>query len=295
MTSTKCTFLSLLLALGCAGRSELDLLPGEPDKARDGGGGSEPTDASRDATRADAMHAGPSEEPPDASAGTTDAGAVDPRGPVLRYDFAGTGSTLRDRVGQAHAQILGGALLDGSGELLLDGTDDYVDLPNDVLAPLTSTTIVVWFEWLGGVCWQRVFDFGSSNAGEGEVGQAISAWFFTPLACGDTRSLLMAEFGALMFQAAGVVNFPVEQKTQVVAVYDGERRAMRLYHDGVLMSETEVGFALSDIDGANNWLGRSQWVQDRFAHMRYDEFRVYPRALSAEEIAELAQDGPEIP
>jgi hypothetical protein len=154
---------------------------------------------------------------------------------------------------------------------------------------------MVWFEWQGGVCWQRVFDFGSNDAGEGQVGQALTALFFTPLGCGDERSLAMAEFGARRLRAFGAAGFPLSTNTQVAVVYDAAASLLRLYQNGALLGETDAVFALADLMDVNNWLGRSQWVQDNFASVRYDEFRLYGAALSAAQIAELAQRGPDTP
>jgi hypothetical protein len=245
------------------------------------------------------QEAGPTDSGPLEDAGSL-LDAAPPIGPgasalLLRYDFAGAGTALLDRVGGAHASILGGAQLDGSGRLALDGEDDYVDLPNGLLARLESVTIMVWFEWQGGVCWQRVFDFGNNDAGEGQVGQALAALFFTPVGCGDERSVAMAEFGARRLRAFGTQSFPLAINTPVAVVYDATAGMLRLYQGGALVGETQAAFALSELMDVNNWLGRSQWVQDRFASVRYDEFRLYGAALTSEQIAELVRSGPDAP
>ncbi|MFZ8278336.1 hypothetical protein ACO1KY_14435, partial [Staphylococcus aureus] len=64
------------------------------------------------------------------------------KGEVLRYDFTdGSGTTLHDRSGAGRdAQIQGGATF-SDGALTFDGSNDYVDLPDNVLAGVTEVTV----------------------------------------------------------------------------------------------------------------------------------------------------------
>jgi hypothetical protein len=49
---------------------------------------------------------------------------------VAHWDFNGaSGTTVTESVGGLDATILGGAALNGSGKVYLDGTDDYVSMP----------------------------------------------------------------------------------------------------------------------------------------------------------------------
>jgi len=61
------------------------------------------------------------------------------------------------------------------------------------------------------------------------------------------------------------------------------------------VAQGAAAFRLRDIDDRNNWLGRSQWVQDLLMTARYDEFRIYDRALSESEVAALYARGPDQP
>lgn len=302
---SKLTSLALVLAVGCAAESELALLAeqrgedaGAPElAARDGAGSSH--DAAREEPTLEEEESG---EPPAPVAELRDAGmepserdaglAGHTSALVLRYDFAGSGTQVEDRVGDANAQVVGGARLDADGVLDLDGRNDYVDLPNGVLSSLDAASIVVWFEWLGGTCWDRVFDFGSNDRGEGLQGRVQTSLFFTPKPCGEeTRSLLMAEFGSRQGTLTGT---PVSlgRTTMVAVTYEGRTKQVRLYQNGLLQSQGYARFTLTQINDINSWLGRSQWIQDVFARIRYDEFRIYGGALSADEVEELARLGP---
>jgi hypothetical protein len=221
------------------------------------------------------------------AAGATEAGADAGADPalMLRYDFAGTGSTVRDRVGTAHA---------GRGGLTLDGVDDFVDMPNGLISPLQSVTVVAWLDWYGGPCWQRVFDFGSSNAGEGNAGNATSALSLTPASCPDNVVVGFMELDGALRSANGSA-FPVNTLAQAALVVDGASSTMQVYINGARVAEAPALLQLSQLRDVNNWLGRSQWVQDWFLRARFEELRIYRRALSASELAALYARGPDQP
>jgi hypothetical protein len=220
-------------------------------------------------------------------------------GLVLRYDFAGEGTRVFDRAGDADAALLGGAQLDGASGAELDGSDDYVDMPNAIVSRLTSATFMAWLEWHGGVCWQRIFDFGSNDAGEGEVGNGTSALFMTPTNCADGVVMASAEFSVedviQRNDVVGDTRLPMDRRVQVALVVDAERARMTLYLDGTARAQAPAEFRLADLEDVNNWLGRSQWVQDLNLAARYDEFRIYDRALTTSEITLLYSRGPDRP
>lgn len=212
--------------------------------------------------------------------------------PYLRYDFSGHGTEVQDRSGFRHARIVGDAQLDGSGRLTLDG-NDYVDMPNGTLSRLTDASIVVWFEWSGGNCWHRVFDFGSNDGGEERVGRAITSLFFTPSTCPEERGLLMVELGGRQGTLqAGTIQ--PGRLVQIAFTYNSRTRDVRLFQDGAWVDAGTAAFTLGQINDVNSWLGRSQWVQDQNARIRYDELRIYDRALSPNEIMRLARLGPNV-
>jgi hypothetical protein len=91
----------------------------------------------------DSLNGGSGGEPPVCGAETLTSGLLH------RYDFSNTGTSVEDLVGTAHGTILGGAALDGSGRLVLDGVDDFVDLPNRILSILTDASLLAWVTWLG--------------------------------------------------------------------------------------------------------------------------------------------------
>jgi len=211
-----------------------------------------------------------------------------------RYSFEGEGSRVTDSIGGAHGSLLGGAALDGAGHVTLDGTDDYVNLPNGLLSGLTDATLVTWLAWNGGRhCWQRVFDFGSSDAGEDNVGDATSSLFATPLRCpGDGPATAFETSAGILASVDSDAPFPVLNVALLAVVVDSKAQELRLYAAGQPLG-TGKAVTLAQLSDENNWLGRSQWVQDPYLRGTYDEFRIYDVALSNAELAALEAAGPD--
>lgn len=231
---------------------------------------------------------------PDAAEPAPDA-ATPSVGLVLRYDFAGAGTVVVDRVGSADASLLGGAVLDGAGGVELDGDDDHVDLPNGVLSRHQSVTIVAWLTWHGGVCWQRIFDFGSNDGGEGQVGDGLTSLYLTATNCIDETYFASVELGAQRHDVFTGDPFPSDRLAQAALSFDATSETLSIYVDGARVGRAAASFELSEIDDVNAWLGRSQWVQDLNLRARYDELRIYDRALSDAELAAIHARGPDMP
>lgn len=214
---------------------------------------------------------------------------------VLRYDFEGQGIVVADRAGEANAMIRGGAALDTHGGLSLDGVDDYVDMPNGVLSSRRSVTIIAWLRWSGGPCWQRIFDFGSTDTGEGQVGHATTSLFLTPASCPNQVLTSMTERDADQQAVTASRALPTDRTIQVALVQDGDTAESSIFLEGVREATAPNVHVMSDLHDVNNWLGRSQWIQDGYLAGRYEELRIYDGALTDAEIAMLADRGADHP
>jgi hypothetical protein len=219
---------------------------------------------------------------------------------VNRYDFSGTGTTIVDLVGGKNGRAMGGAALDGSGQLTLAGGQDaYVALPSWLISSMTSVTIVAFITWHGGGAWQSVFNFGATDSGAPSE-DVKAQFFFTPItSVGDGPSLhveMTYGRGPLDF-VNGSEHFPVDVPVVVASVFDGELGELSLYIDGSMIGEPDpTTQRLSELKDANCWLGQSEWEHDvtGSGNFRgsYDEFRIYAGALSAEQIQNLSLADP---
>lgn len=217
---------------------------------------------------------------------------------VHRYDFEGSGTSVKDRVGVAHGAVARGSTLsklDGKGVVLLGGGDvgAYVDLPNGLVSSLKNATLEAWVTWGGGTSWQRIFDFGDSTASVPENNQASGKTylFLTPKSGAGVVSVAFSLSGvAQEIDVNGAAVLP-QSLRQVVAVVDDDGDKLLLYVDGVKAGEHAWTAHLSQINDVNAWLGRSQYANDSELNAVYHEFRVYGAALSAAQVAAAFEAG----
>jgi hypothetical protein len=222
-----------------------------------------------------------------------------PAGSLLhRYSFDGTGTTIKDSVGTADGTALAGAMLDGSGTLTLDGIDEYVNLPNGLISSLDDVTIVTWVSGdpQSTSVFERIFDFGTSTAGENQRLRGKSFVMVTPFSdTPDGRDLTM-QAGT---PTIGVIQIATDRSIRdgsmhQVALVVRSGTAVELYLDGVLLGRRTTGLKLSDIEDVNDWLGQSQFAQDKNFAGTYTEFRIYGQALSVCALQQTLSKGPDL-
>ena len=210
-----------------------------------------------------------------------------------RYAFDGTGTIAVDSIAGSNATLVG-ATLDGSGGVVLDGDGPYVDLPNGVLSSVDEQTIEAWLIWNGGRAWQRIFDFGSSDGGEGERGNGRTYLFLTPRTPGDVMLLAYSASGyAGETRLNADVAFPVGILAQVTVVIDSPHDALSLYLDGRWLATQTLEQRLSALDDVNCWIGMAQYQSDPSLSATLTDFRLYHRALTREEIELSHMRGPD--
>lgn len=201
-----------------------------------------------------------------------------------RYPFDGTGTVAVDTIAGSNATLIA-ATLDGSGGLTLDGEGAYVDLPNRVLSIADEQTIEAWLTWRGGRAWQRIFDFGSSDAGEGERGNGRTYLYLSPRSPDDAIVLAYSSTGySGETRLSADVRFPVDVPAHVTVVIDSPSDALSLYLDGRWLATETLAQRLSEIDDVNCWLGMAQFETNPSLSASLTEFRLYHRALTPTEI-----------
>ena len=203
---------------------------------------------------------------------------------ILHYAFDDADNPGEDSSGYRRDATLEGNATLGAGRtgtgLLLDGNGSFLSLPDGITDGLKAYTISAWVNMADARAWARIYDFG------GETG-------FTYLAAdrGD---------GTLQFSIfdgpgnEGIVNgpaIPTGAWKHVAVTAQGDD--FRVYFDGVeAENQLTVPVAPEDIgeDDQGNWLGKSRFG-DPFLHGTLDDFRIYDRVLSADEIQALAAPG----
>jgi hypothetical protein len=222
---------------------------------------------------------------------------------ILRYSFDGDAAVVLDAKGAAHGQAVG-VSLPGTGLLPLAGerSGQFVDLPNNIVSGLGDATFEVWLIWDGGGAWQRIFDFGNSDAGEGAPGGGGTSYLFlTPQTATDATRNLPQSVMRVAYSQNGVADeepcdapgvLPSGTPVHVAVVIERAAQSMKLYQDGALIDDCALTRPLSAIDDVNNWLGHSNYQADLDLAGSYDEFRIYGAALTTSQIADSFAAGP---
>lgn len=240
--------------------------------------------------------------------------------PVHRFSFDegpaadAFGRTILDSIGGAHGLVLGAGSSASDTELSLNGgpsdTAAYVDLPNGIMSDLgDDITVEGWFTLDGSQGWSRVFDFGSSQAGEqplpGGTGEGLDYLILSAQIGGDTNSHRFEinnrdEVGGTSGNAvADVPGVGLGQKYHFAAVIDSDGGTGppvgSIYIDGAKVGEftAPIESQISQLNDVNNWLGRSNWTADANVQGTYDEFRLYDYALSQNEVLGNFEVGPD--
>lgn len=228
---------------------------------------------------------------PIAAPATADA-ATPTTGLVVSYPLDETSGTVaRDASGNGRdATYVGGPALTGSNGARLDGTDDYVSVPNDILAGLTSITVSTdvlvrpeqsgnYFVWgLGNTTdwYGNGYLFATGNPAR--AGIASGNWTTEQ----ETRGSANLERGVW--------------KTLTYSLDAGSKTA-RLYLDGVQVAEntntTTTPGAIGGGKTSANYLGRSNYTPDRRLAGSLRDFRVYDHALTADEVQSLVPTDPQ--
>ncbi|MEO6475629.1 TIM-barrel domain-containing protein [Luteolibacter sp.] len=172
----------------------------------------------------------------------------------------------------------------GGNAVDLDGTDDHVSLPTNVVGTLNNFTISAWVHLDAATTRSRIFDFGSGGG---------SYMFLTP-ANGDSNSVrfsITTSGNSGEQRISGSSALPTGVWTHV-AVTLSENLGI-LYVNGLEVGRNE-SMSLKPLDlGAStqNWIGRSQSSSDPYLNGRVDDFRIYSGALPAADVLSLA-NGP---
>ncbi|MGM0881101.1 MAG: LamG-like jellyroll fold domain-containing protein [Bacillota bacterium] len=205
--------------------------------------------------------------------------------PIVQLKFDETnGTTAADATSSSwNGTLVGGPLWAAgkSGNAVdLDGTNDYVALPAGVVSSADNATIAAWV-YLDAVSnWMRIFDFGSGTS---------TNMFITPKngANGKIRFVIKNN-GSSEQIIDGTSALAAGGWHHVAVVLNGATGI--LYVDGVEAGRNSAMTLKPSNMGTTtqNWIGRSQY-SDPYLNGRVDDFRVYNKALTAGEIAVLAQ------
>ncbi len=225
------------------------------------------------------------------------------------FDESADGVTIPDVVGGADATLMNGTgnavIADGQATLGNTGSQnsnnaaagDYIDLPNGIISPLTQMTIECWTTWDGtDAIWQRVYDMGTSNGGEGMSNAGDqTTWFCV---CPDNGSrVLQVEYrrlgAAFVMPVTDNGKLAAGEEVLITQVHDDIAGIVKVFINGTIIGAYNAPAMLNEFIDNNVWLGRSQWGDPLYCGS-FNELRIYDTALSATEIAANYLAGPDV-
>ncbi len=193
-------------------------------------------------------------------------------------------NSVSNAVGINHGTVFGSpAYVPGvNGQAMnFDAVGNYVTLPAGILN-VGDITIATWVYWNGGSgVWQRVFDFGNNTT---------QYFFLSPSSPSGKLRFAITTGSYQNEQALETAAMPSNQWTHVAVTLQGGTTG-KLYVNGSLVASNSITLRPSTINPTVNYLGKSQWPGDALLNGRLDDFQIYNRALSAFEIACLANPG----
>lgn len=204
-------------------------------------------------------------------------------GEIVRYDFTdASGAVLADRSGNGKdATVVGGATWQGGGSLRLDGSDDYVDLPDHLLTGVEDVTVEAEVR-IDPAQSGSYFIYGLGNTDASGVG---NGYLFTTGNSAYRTSLASGNWTTEQTVNAGTV---LPRDRWVHLTYTLEGTTATLYLDGVQVARnTNATLDPGDIGGGStfaNYLGRSMYNADARFRGEFREFALYDRALSPSEV-----------
>lgn len=236
--------------------------------------------------------------------------------PVVHYTFDPadiSGTTVKDVSGGGHdAELVGGAAVvtqdvvgGAGGAVRLDGRTGYVRLPDNLIQDLNleQATLSVWVKAGKNQANQRIFDFAS------ETGRAVNRNTMYLSTQGDSGNLEFAVITPFTEKfasesAALGANYKYALQAPRMAAGAWHHVAVTiegfdavLYVDGVEAARSST-YNIEPrmlLETTMNYIGKSRSGAHPLFDGKFDDFRIYNRALTAAEIAVLASDSVDEP
>lgn len=215
-----------------------------------------------------------------------DAGNLD-SGLIAFYRFDETsGTNASDSSGNGHtAKMMNGATFvagQQNNAASMNGNTQYVNLPDGIVNGLTSFSVSTWVYLNSVSAWIRVFDFGTGQTKY--VFMTADANNVTP---NVFRFGITTNGNGMEQQVDDPPVLPVGSWQHVAIALGGGTAT--LYLNGAQVGQnTAMTLSPSSLGAANqNWIGRSQFPLDPYLDGKIDNFRIYSRALTADEVHTL--------
>ncbi len=177
--------------------------------------------------------------------------------------------------------------LTGTPDGHLTGDADYIQLPEGIVAGLTDITVAAWVNLNVRDDDARIFDFGQPGDAASD---SMVRMYLTTHGSSGPRFAITTSGAAGEQQVEATTALPTETWSHVAVTISAG--VGTIYVDGVAAGSGRVTLTPSGLGTTvANWIGRAQYpqVDIKFLNGLVDEFQIFGRGLSVEEIASIAQ------
>lgn len=211
---------------------------------------------------------------------------------ILHYPFTESNpdATVPDASGNGNdGTLVGSPELAGSNGLRLDGVDDHVQLPGDLLRDLTaltvSTQVLIRSEQAGSYF---IFGLGVTSNGDGNgyvfaTGNPLRAAISPGNWEGEAESRSGDDLPRDVWKT---VTYTLDSGSGEAALYLDGQKVADLTNGNPIIAPGTIGGGSTP----NNYIGRSQYEADSYLAGSVRDFRVYDTALTEEEVQDLLPD-----
>lgn len=207
------------------------------------------------------------------------------------------GTKVYDDWGAYHAQLENGGIWTsgaasngrtaaskpGSGAVVLSRTEkSYVALESGIVNALNDFTVATWVKLPDNLeDYARLFDFGTGTGAFMAFAPKAGANIFYQIRNSSTDYTVLIPH-----------TVPLNKWVHLAISQNGT--TFKAYVNGALIfTDQQATLRPSDLGiTSQNYLGRSQWGQDPYSDMAYEDFSIYNYALSDQQITALVQDSP---
>lgn len=200
-----------------------------------------------------------------------------------------TGTVVTDASGNGHDGVLKGDATWSGDALRFGGTNGHVDMPDNLLAGLSQITVSTQI-WVDPA--QSGYYFFYNLGNEAGTNPALNGHIFSTGNNSYRGAITLTDYRGEK-QVIDSPAAPLPRGVWKHITYSINGDVHTLYEDGVrVATATITGTPLPSMIGGGtttaNYLGRSAYAADRYFLGAMRDFRIYDRALTGEEVGELA-------
>jgi len=221
---------------------------------------------------------------------------VDPGIDNLVHSYTFENGTANDSVGTAHGTLAGDATI-SNGSLVLDGVDDWMSMPGDVIALNTYSelSIEAWFTSVdgGNTGNHMLAAFGEEGTGASTT-LGYRYLFITPARANNTsyaaiqtRSMDNSPWGEEDGVSASVEHDD-GIKHHFICTVDASKLTFYIDGEQIGVAALTAGNEIAGIGQAAAYLGKGVYTVDPEWAGSIHEFNIYNRALTSSEVRYLA-------